>query len=54
MNESKCPVPSEQQPINEFIDLSKSKKVPVPQKKQDKVKLEKITYFAYALNKWKL
>ena len=25
MNESKCPVPREQQPINEFIELSKSK-----------------------------
>ena len=25
MNESKCPVPSEQQPTNEFIELSKSK-----------------------------
>ena len=24
MNESKCPVPREQQPINEFIELSKS------------------------------
>ena len=24
MNESKCPVPSEQQPTNEFIELSKS------------------------------
>jgi len=26
MNESKCPVPKEQQPTNEFIELSKSKK----------------------------
>ena len=25
MNESKCPVPKEQQPTNEFIELSKSK-----------------------------
>ena len=25
MNESKCPVPKEQQPINEYIELSKSK-----------------------------
>ena len=25
MNESKCPVPSEQQPTNEFIELSKSR-----------------------------
>ena len=25
MNEAKCPVPSEQQPTNEFIELSKSK-----------------------------
>jgi len=25
MNESKCPVPREQQPSNEFIELSKSK-----------------------------
>ena len=25
MNQSKCPVPSEQQPTNEFIELSKSK-----------------------------
>ena len=24
MNESKCPVPREQQPTNEFIELSKS------------------------------
>ena len=24
MNESKCPVPKEQQPTNEFIELSKS------------------------------
>ena len=25
MNESRCPVPKEQQPTNEFIELSKSK-----------------------------
>ncbi|MDC3148272.1 CGLD27 family protein, partial [Prochlorococcus sp. AH-716-I07] len=25
MNQSKCPVPKEQQPTNEFIELSKSK-----------------------------
>jgi len=26
MNESKCPVPKEQQPTNEFIELSKNEK----------------------------
>ena len=34
MNESICPVPKEQQPINEFIDLSKSKIFSWPKSKR--------------------
>ena len=34
MNESKCPVPSEQQPTNEFIELSKSKIFSWPKSKK--------------------
>ena len=34
MKESKCPVPSEQQPINEFIELSKSKIFSWPKSKK--------------------
>ena len=34
MKESKCPVPSEQQPTNEFIELSKSKIFSWPKTKQ--------------------
>ena len=34
MNEPKCPVPSEQQPTNEFIELSKSKIFSWPKSKK--------------------
>ena len=34
MNESKCPVPREQQPTNEFIELSKSKIFTWPKSKK--------------------
>jgi len=34
MNESKCPVPREQQPTNEFIELSKSKIFSLPKTKK--------------------
>ena len=34
MNQSKCPVPREQQPTNEFIELSKSKIFSWPKTKQ--------------------
>ena len=34
MNESKCPVPREQQPTNEFIELSKSKVFSWPKTKK--------------------
>ena len=34
MNQSKCPVPSEQQPTNEFIELSKSKVFSWPKTKK--------------------
>jgi len=34
MNESKCPVPKEQQPTNEFIELSKSKVFTWPKSKK--------------------
>ena len=34
MNESKCPVPREQQPTNEFIELSKSNIFSWPKKKK--------------------
>ena len=34
MNESKCPVPREQQPTNEFIELSKSKIFSWPKSKK--------------------
>ena len=34
MNESKCPVPKEQQPTNEFIELSKSKLFSCPKTKK--------------------
>ena len=34
MNESKCPVPKEQQPTNEFIELSKSKIFSWPKSKK--------------------
>jgi len=34
MNESKCPVPREQQPTNEFIELSKSKIFSCPKTKK--------------------
>ena len=37
MNESKCPVPSEQQPTNEFIELSKSKIFSWPKSKKSLV-----------------
>ena len=34
MNQSKCPVPREQQPTNEFIELSKSKLFSLPKTKK--------------------
>lgn len=34
MNESKCPVPRDQQPTNEFIDLSKSRIFSLPKSKK--------------------
>ena len=34
MNQSNCPVPKDQQPINEFIELSKSKIFSWPKSKQ--------------------
>ena len=34
MNQSKCPVPREQQPTNEFIELSKSKIFSLPKTKK--------------------
>ena len=34
MNESNCPVPKDQQPTNEFIDLSKSKIFSLPKSKK--------------------
>ena len=37
MNESKCPVPKEQQPTNEFIELSKSKIFSWPKTKKSLV-----------------
>ena len=37
MNESKCPVPREQQPTNEFIELSKSKIFSWPKTKKSLV-----------------
>jgi hypothetical protein len=37
MNESKCPVPREQQPTNEFIELSKSKLFSWPKTKKSLV-----------------
>jgi len=37
MNQSKCPVPSEQQPTNEFIELSKSKIFSWPKTKKSLV-----------------
>ena len=37
MNESKCPVPKEQQPTNEFIELSKSKLFSWPKTKKSLV-----------------
>ena len=39
MNESKCPVPKEQQPSNEFIELSKSKIFSWPKTKKSLINI---------------
>jgi len=39
MNESKCPVPREQQPTNEFIELSKSKIFSWPKTKKSLINI---------------
>ena len=39
MNESKCPVPREQQPTNEFIELSKSKIFSWPKTKKQLIQI---------------
>jgi hypothetical protein len=39
MNESKCPVPREQQPTNEFIELSKSKIFSWPKTKKSLISI---------------
>ena len=45
MNESKCPVPKEQQPTNEFIELSKSKIFSWPKTKKS------LSFYEW-LHKW--
>ena len=40
MNESKCPVPREQQPTNEFIELSKSKIFSWPKTKKSLIHIQ--------------
>ena len=47
MNESKCPVPREQQPTNEFIELSKSKIFSWPKTKKSLI-LELIKFWIIA------
>ncbi len=50
MNESKCPVPREQQPSNEFIELSKSKIFSWPKSKKSLIlKLTKFWIGAFVL-----
>ena len=50
MNESKCPVPKEQQPTNEFIELSKSKIFSWPKTKKSLILvLIKIWFLAFIL-----
>ena len=50
MNESKCPVPKEQQPTNEFIELSKSKIFSWPKTKKSLILvLIKIWLLAFIL-----
>ena len=50
MNESKCPVPKEQQPTNEFIELSKSKIYSWPKTKKSLILvLIKIWLLAFIL-----
>ena len=50
MNESKCPVPREQQPTNEFIELSKSKIFSWPKTKKSLILiLIKFWFGAFAL-----
>ena len=44
MNESKCPVPKEQQPTNEFIELSKSRIFSLPKTKKSLI-LELIKFW---------
>jgi len=39
MNQSKCPVPREQQPTNEFIELSKSKIFSWPKTKKSLIQI---------------
>ncbi len=53
MNESKCPVPSEQQPTNEFIELSKSTVFSWPKSKKSLIfvliKFWIVTFFIFLL-----
>ena len=50
MNESKCPVPKEQQPTNEFIELSKSSIFSLPKTKKSLIfALIKIWFFSFIL-----
>jgi len=44
MNESKCPVPKDQQPTNEFIELSKSKIFSWPKTKKSLILVLKLTH----------
>tara|TARA_Y100000766_G_C18875351_1_gene590504 strand:- start:1033 stop:1527 length:495 start_codon:yes stop_codon:yes gene_type:complete len=46
MNESKCPVPKEQQPTNEFIELSKSRIFSLPKSKKSLTLILTIIWFA--------
>ena len=53
MNESKCPVPKEQQPTNEFIELSKSTVFSWPKSKKSLIfvliKFWIVTFFIFLL-----
>ena len=50
MSEFKCPVPKEQQPTNEFIELSKSRKFSLPKsKKLFSIKLIKFWLITFIL-----
>ena len=53
MNDYKCPVPKDQQPINEFIELSKSKLFSWPKSKKSYlfilIKVWLVTFFLFLL-----